>query len=345
MAPSYLAPGLTLSRGTANNPAHVRELQRDLRALGYLRNTIDGNFGQGTELAVRALQVDLLVNRGTGRDGNAPVDMTSFNNDGQGSKLVASVTGALDQNLARCIAALLADTRMAKLPFADDPKAENARALTEIASSISRTAPTPFIAAMVVQESSGQHYHVPRAGDDDRYVTVGVDRNDGSNPDRITSRGYGIGQYTLFHHPPSDQDVADFIVDPIRNVQQAFAELRDKFENFVVGPVRRASDRDVEHPLLPMRFCKYQPTDARYMNDCKACATAARKVNIANGTPVYQGATISYQPSQYYPSAVYTNVPDRSDFRCDWPYAARRYNGSGINSFHYQTRILLNLLK
>jgi len=29
---------------------------------------------------------------------------------------------------------------------------------------------------------------------------------------------------------------------------------------------------------------------------------------------------------------------------CDWPYAVRRYNGSGLNSYHYQAKILLNVL-
>ena len=36
-------------------------------------------------------------------------------------------------------------------------------------------------------------------------------------------------------------------------------------------------------------------------------------------------------------------VPDRAEFGCDWPYAVRRYNGSGPDSYHYQTTILLKL--
>ena len=67
-------------------------------------------------------------------------------------------------------------------------------------------------------------------------------------------------------------------------------------------------------------------------------------VEIERGTPAYAGANFGYQPDQYYPTAVYHGVPNRADFLCDWPYAARRYNGSGNDSFHYQTRILLNLL-
>ena len=73
-------------------------------------------------------------------------------------------------------------------------------------------------------------------------------------------------------------------------------------------------------------------------------SAVSHKVEIERGTPDYAGANFGYQPDQYYPTAVYHGVPNRADFLCDWPYAARRYNGSGNDSFHYQTRILLNLL-
>jgi len=347
MPTDYLKPGLTLSAGAPNDPAAVRALQRDLRALGYLLRGVDGSFGDQTVRAIRALQNDLLTNQGlsTGKDGRAPVAMTAFNIDAAGHKRVTAITGVLDQPLAQCIAALLADARVVKLPFAGDPKAENAKALAEIAGSVSTVAPTPFISAMIIQESGGQHYHVPGTNDDDRCVTVGLDRNAQGNADAITSRGFGVGQFTLFHHPPRPEELTDYIIDPVRNVQHAFTELRQKFDRFLVGPDSRADDRNAEHPLLNLRLCKYQPGNPLYMRDCKACAQAARKVNITRGTPVYQGAAISYQPDQYYPSAIYNAVPDRADFACDWPYAARRYNGSGNDSFHYQTRILLNLLR
>jgi hypothetical protein len=125
----------------------------------------------------------------------------------------------------------------------------------------------------------------------------------------------------------------------------AFRELRSKFDRFVVGPDDHADDRRSEHPLLPLRLCRYSANDARYLRDCRNCAAAARKVDIGPGTPAYAGASLGYQTDQYYPSATYIGVPDRADFACDWPYAVRRYNGSGNDSFHYQTRVLLNLLK
>ena len=51
----------------------------------------------------------------------------------------------------------------------------------------------------------------------------------------ITSRGYGAGQFTLFHHPPKKSEVQDFMLDVEKNLQKAIAEFKDKFENFVNG--------------------------------------------------------------------------------------------------------------
>lgn len=341
----YHRPGLTLSQDRGNDPAQVRALQRDLRALGYLRSGIDGTFGSGTMRAVRSLQYDLMFNSGASRggDGAAPVAMMSYN-AGAGGKIVAAIDGIVSETLAGCIEAIIADQRVPKLPNAADPVAQNRAALAAILNAANTTAPAPFIAAIVLQESNGQHYNVPRGADEDSFVTVGLDRNNRGDDDQITSRGYGIGQYTLFHHPPRPEEVADSIIDPVKNVQKAFADLHDKFAHFVIGPGSMADDRIAEHGAGALRLCKYLATDPRYMRDCAACAAAAPKIEIARGTPVYAGADLTYQPDQYYASASYRDVPGRADFACDWPYAVRRYNGTGNDSYHYQTKVLLNLL-
>ena len=78
---SYQQPGLVVRRpGTGATDSQIRDLQRHLRALGYLRQGIDGQFGPGTEFSVKALQHDLLHNDGRGSDGQAPV-----NNYGMGA--------------------------------------------------------------------------------------------------------------------------------------------------------------------------------------------------------------------------------------------------------------------
>lgn len=336
----YQQAGLVL-QSASNAPADVvRALQRDLRALGYLRSGTDGAFGRGTEAAIKALQFDLLHNDGHGTDGNAPVALRDFN-AGAAGPAVQAVDGILTQPLADCLARLIADERIPKLPCSGNPTGDNAGVRATIAASRSVVAPVPFISAIVRQESGGQHYAVPAGASDDNYIVLGLDRNGAE--DQITSRGYGIGQYTLFHHPPRPEEVADFMLDPVRNIQKAENELREKFDHFVVGPVDRCDDRAAEHPLLPLRMCRYSPSDARYLRDCRQCANAARKLAVRTGTPFFVGATGAYQPTPYYASADYNNVPDRADFPCDWPYAVRRYNGGGVNSYHYQTRVLLNL--
>ena len=38
-------------------------------------------------------------------------------------------------------------------------------------------------------------------------------------------------------------------------------------------------------------------------------------------------------------------VPARATLGCDWPYAVRRYNGGGVNSYHYQYEVLQRLVR
>jgi peptidoglycan hydrolase-like protein with peptidoglycan-binding domain len=345
MSLSYQQSGLSLARTQQNDASLVRALQLDLRALGYLRGSIDGEFGEGTERAVRALQYDLLNNHGASRggDGDAPVAIADFNLIG-GARQVTAVTGAVDQALVGCIAALLTDARVPKLPNAADPVGENAKVARAIAQIRNGVAPSPFVLAILRQESGVRHFCVPVGANADNYIVVGFDHAVAANTDEITSRGYGVGQYTLFHHPPRAEEVADLMRDPAQNVSRAYAELREKLDKFVVGPSDRAEDRSAEHPLLPLRVCKYAPGDARYLSDCRNCALAVRKVDITPGTPCCTGSASSYHVDQYYATATYRGVPDRADFPCDWPYAVRRYNGAGQDSYHYQTRVLLNLL-
>ncbi|HZP98301.1 MAG TPA: peptidoglycan-binding domain-containing protein [Reyranella sp.] len=337
---SYQQADLTLAAGNGSDPKLVKDLQADLRALGYLWRGIDGDYGSGTKSAVRALCDDLINNDGssTGGDGRAPVAIRDYNK--------GRVTGTVEvvaQNLAACIDDLMMDPRVPKLPRSDVPQQDNARALAAVRANVSRIAPTPFLLAMVMQESNSQHFAVPGKNDEDTYVIVGLDRNDrNGNKDRITSRGYGMGQATLFHHPPRPEELQGFIADPVGNANAALAELRQKFDDNVLGKYG-ADDRAAEHPMLSLRPCRYQPGDARYMNDCVACAKSLPSATINTGTPWFVGSSGSYQPDGLYPSADYGELPSRVAFLCDWPYAVRRYNGSGNDSYHYQAIILRNL--
>ena len=342
---SYRQPGLVLERGgTAANTGQVRDLQRDLRALGYLRAGIDGVFGVGTEQAVKAVQHDLLNNAGasSGGDGPAPVRVMDYNRG-----RVSAVTGVVDQALAACLVDMLDDPKFPTLPSVSNPAEQNQQVIGEIAALPSPEVPPPFLMAILLQESHLKHFHEPGAGDEDMFIVVGLDSNDPAKRVQITSRGYGVGQYTLFHHPPQSGEVRAIMLNVAGNLKRAIDELRNKFEHFVNGPNSgtRADDRIAEIGRGPLRLCRYAANDARYLRDCRRCALAAGTENITAGvTPLYPGAGQTYEPTQYYAQASYTGVPVRQRLGCDWPYAARRYNGSGMNSYHYQVRILKNLL-
>ena len=190
------------------------------------------------------------------------------------------------------------------------------------------------------------HYQVPNGVNQDGFVTLGVDTNNAAVPAQITSRGYGIGQYTLFHHPPTAAEVIGVISNPAQNVNQAVTDLEDKFNNEVNGSSSdtQASDRIAEVGAVPLRICQYGAGDARYMTDCANCMTAATLVNITAGiTPFYQGASGTYARTQYHKGS-YQNVPLRANIPCDWPYAVRRYNGSGVNSYDYQAEVLRRMV-
>ena len=337
----YRQPGLQLRPRSGPPDPLVQALQEDLRALGYLRSGIDGRFGGGTSSAVRALQLDLLTAGQHGSDGDAPVALRTFNRG-----RVAGLTGVVDERIAGCIEDLLGDHRIPNLPRAADPAAANREALAQIQRLVGLPVPRAFLVAILLQESGGWHYRQPGPGDRDDFIVVGLDRNDASRPDRITSRGYGIGQFTLFHHPPTAGEVATVMVDPAGNAQRAVRELRSKYESFVNGATAgaRADDRLDEIGRGPLRPCRYPKTDRRFMSDCARCA-AEHLVDIAPGSRLHRATSDTLHPTQYHPETRYPRVPDRAKLGCDWPYAVRRYNGSGVNSYHYQYQVLQRLTR
>lgn len=136
------------------------------------------------------------------------------------------------------------------------------------------------------------------------------------------------------------------LLDPVRNVQRAIRELSDKFHSFVNGstPAAQADDRIAEFGRGPLRPCRYDADDPRYMVDCVRCA-GEHLMDVMAATPLHPGTTETLHPTQYHSETTYERVPDRSKLGCDWPYAVRRYNGSGVNSYHYQYRLLQRLTR
>jgi peptidoglycan hydrolase-like protein with peptidoglycan-binding domain len=333
MSTSFVKAGLTLQKGTPNCQ-EVKDLQQALRELGYLRGGVDGNFGSGTEKGVMALQYDLLNNDGKGSDGQSPVMVKAYNKG-----RVTAPNGIVDQNMAECIAEMLSDASFVRLPIAKDPVEANKEVLNKISTARSTEVPVRFIAAILKQESDLKHYN-----EQDAVITVGLDTNNSAQTFAITSRGYGAGQFTIFHHPPRQEEVDDFMNNVEKNLSKAEHELRQKFDKFVAGPTDTADDRIAEIGSGALRVCKYASTDPRYLSDCAKCAADAGSRDITeNFTPVYKGSPTLFTSTQYYSPASYTNIPKRENFGCDWPYAVRRYNGGGINSYHYQVRVMRNV--
>ncbi len=323
-----------MKAGGANPRDLVTDLQRDLRRLGYLARGINGEFGAATEKAIKALQYDLIHNNGapvaSHDDGFAPVKITGYNR-----ARVATITGELDQPLAACIADMISDDRFPKLPQSANADAENARAVRAAAAMAGMDAPMPFVLAILKQESQFRHYNP-----NDGFVTIGLDRGDGREPARITSRGYGIGQYTLFHHPPTAAELRE-LSDPEANILRTRRVLAEKWKG-----VHGEPEQLKEHPALGFaRQCRYPASDPqRWMRVCRECAAKVRRISIAQGQPYFPGAAHGYQPDSSHPVINYTGVPDRADFLCDWAYAVRRYNGAGNAAYLYQISVLLNLL-
>jgi peptidoglycan hydrolase-like protein with peptidoglycan-binding domain len=340
---SYQKRGLVLKRrGSGATNRQIRDLQKDLRQLGYLRGGIDGDFGSGTEMAVKGLQHDLLHNIGKSsrNEGDAPVSILDYNRG-----RVVDVTGEVDDKMAACISDMIQEPKFPKLPCSDNPREENSRILTAIKNIPSPVAPVPYLMAILKQESGLKHFHEPGKKDEDTYITIGLDRN-ASARHIITSRGYGAGQYTLFHHPPKKGEITDFMLNVEKNLEKAMNELREKLDIFVNGKTSgtRADDRIAERGKGKLVLCKYRQGDPPFMKDCKICMTEAGQYDIKEGiTPYYKGSKHKFLPTKYYKKASYASVPVRKNIGCDWPYAVRRYNGSGINSYHYQVKILKNV--
>lgn len=229
----YVAGGaesLNLKPAVAGGGAardQVRDLQRNLRALGYLRSGIDGAFGTGTEFSVKALQHHISTNNGNGKDGRAPVRIKDYNKG-----RVSAVTGVVDFGLAPCISDMLDDPDFPTLPFADAPVAKkNQELISTLRAMPLPPAPIPFLLGILMQESGLKHFREPKGADQDSYIVVGLDTSGATRKHVISSRRYGAGQYMLFHHSPRTGEIPDFMVNANGNVSKALSVRRDKFDH------------------------------------------------------------------------------------------------------------------
>jgi tetratricopeptide (TPR) repeat protein len=300
---SYRRPGLFLRMGVAAAEQQIRDLQRDLRQLGYLKNGIDGRFGPGTKLAVKSLEYDLLENQGIGSDGPAPVRVVDYNRG-----RVSVVSGEVNQALAACIGDMLEDNKFPKLPRSDNPVQENQRITQQVGRLQSKTAPIPFLMAIFQQESGLKHFIEPSGRDEDSFVSIGLDRNKGQQH-IVTSRGYGLGQYTLFHHPPRLEEVTGFIQNAAGNIQKAARELRESRDrlsdwdlqvgNFYLS-IRNVAGAVSRYRGILATDPEYTRKDSLYFHLAEALEKSDNK---AEALPYYERLLTEYEQSEYLEEA------------------------------------------
>ncbi len=121
--------------------------------------------------------------------------------------------------------------------------------------------------------------------------------------------------------------------DDVKDLQQRLKQLGYEItdvDGFFGSEADTADDRIAEFGNGDLRLCKYAEDDARYLNDCVVCMQEAASITIEAGTtPFYEGSSGVFNPTQYHRETRLEDVPVRAAVGCDWPYGARRYNGSG----------------
>ncbi|MFH1562211.1 MAG: peptidoglycan-binding protein [Nitrospirota bacterium] len=302
---------------------HVYRLQTALKRLGFLGHNdikqVNGNFGKGgyTERAIRALQYDLINKRIRGKDWN------------QGR--IKEVNGIVDQNLALIIKTMLgaSDEEFFKVPYTKDRNEANKKAIQLLDEQenkiISQSVPPTFIKAILKQETGMAHYDV------DGFVYIGCDE---VSPLYVyKSRGWGMGQYTITHHPPTLKEADEFINNPVNNVDKAVKELREKFDRYIVSnSLKQCADERIKiRGKSSLIECKYKKDSPMYIKDCMNCVKNAKRED-------------EYYGELKWHKSTHKNVPVWSDIPCDWPVAIRRYNGSGPNSYAYRAEVLWQIL-
>jgi hypothetical protein len=106
-----------------------------------------------------------------------------------------------------------------------------------------------------------------------------------------------------------------------------------------------ADDRLAEIGSGPLRPSKFAEGDPRFFTDCRQCLEDAGSQDlVAETTPVFPGSAQTYQLTALrHNFTAYRDVPVRKEIGCDWPYAVRRYNGGGMDSYHCQAQVPLNI--
>lgn len=266
----------------------IQAIQVALKMLGYMPNNyrrqIDSKWGESTIRAVKAFNWEV-------------------------SKLADSPI--VDYNE---MSKLLKDSNYFKVPIVENPDEENQKVVELLEAKrdfIIKThnIPYDFLRALLWQETGLRHY------DPDGFVFVGCDFGKVGEEYKYRSRGYGLGQYTIKNHPPTEAQQEN-IIDPINNLEFVIRHLQEKFSLYC-GKLKR---------------CQYEKVDEKYLNDCKRCVELAPQCDIK-----LPEANWHYKAQVGYKDIPMLDV-------CGWGLAVERYNGIKQNAVAYRCEVVMKIL-
>lgn len=298
-------------------------LEEYLRSLMFIKQ-IKKNNTDDVKKGIKALQFELRNNP----------SLSHFGYEGK-------IDGVESPELLNIVEKMWEDPSIPVVSKVNNPDQANDQISSIMKTSLSKVFPNPLALAVLKQETHWKWFR------SDGYPTVGLDFNNKSQPYVITSRGLFLSQRTIFNYPfPQESlDSFDSVSEDLKFVINA---LDLKYKRYVVSADVRARDdlRFKSFGDQPLRGCKYEQSDERFMKDCKNCVWSGKLKDYKEGKSLIDvpGKWV-LKPSIYHRNKDYLGYPDYEDFPCDYVYAIRRYNGSGVNSFHYLMRVLDHLRK
>lgn len=308
------------------NETQTQDMIKLLREFMFLKEIKSSTVQDLETRAVKSLQHEILSND----------SLKKFN---QGR--VTAVDGESSLGILAVLQDMSKSPSLARLSPALNPSKGNQAMKERLSGYLNSKFPTPLVMAVLTQETNLKWYRK------DGYPLVGLDYN--SDEDYIiTSRGLFYSQRTIFSYPISKKEF-DSMNDLESDMEFFFDHIFGKYQNFVVSSSAKARD-DLRYSVpefkdLDLRGCKYEESDSKYMKDCKACLKECPSKDYLMGDSLLGNGRWIIKPTHYHRIQDYEGFPDFHHFPCDYVFTIRRYNGSGINSFHYLMRVLAHLLE
>lgn len=303
--------------------SYPQRIEEYLRAFMFIKE-IKPNNEMVIKRGIKSLQFELLYNP----------ELSKINYTG---KLDGERTHVLREALKK----MWDCSDIPRITKVDNPSEANSKIREIIENKLKSSFPKPLVLAVLEQESNLMWYRK------DGYPTIGLDYNNKVQPYVITSRGLFLSQRTVFDYPFKQEQLNQY--DSVEVDLNFVVDLLNlKYDKFIVSKDPKTNDdlRSSSFGSEDLRGCKYETSDSRYKSDCKNCVWSGDLRDYKKDRSVLgDKKQWVLKSSQYHKIKQYLQFPDYSKFPCDYLFSIRRYNGSGINSFHYLMRVLKHLKK